>query len=103
MKMGVQPGNRRVLVSVPEWYVAGTDSRGRPEGRPYPWSQQVIHEISGLLVSSQLSVVRSKNVWSTFRAILEFLSPDQIHADRLRFPPNESRYVPLTTDDVQQT
>ncbi|MGW8223937.1 MAG: hypothetical protein ACWGP1_17445, partial [Syntrophobacteria bacterium] len=33
---------------VPERYVAGTDTRGRQEGRPYPWSQQVIHEISGL-------------------------------------------------------
>ena len=31
-----------------ERYVAGTDTRGRREGRPYPWSQQVIHEISGL-------------------------------------------------------
>ncbi|MGD8509473.1 MAG: hypothetical protein PVH81_11275, partial [Syntrophobacterales bacterium] len=37
------PGNRRVLVSVPERYVAGTacpersrrNTRGRPEGRPY--------------------------------------------------------------------
>ena len=47
-KMGVPPGNRRVLVSVPERYVAGTDIRGRQGGRPYPWSQQVIHEISGL-------------------------------------------------------
>jgi len=36
------------LVSVPERYVAGSDTRGRQEGRPYPWSQQVIHEISGL-------------------------------------------------------
>jgi len=35
------------LVSVPERYVAGADTRGRQEGRPYPWSQQVIHEISG--------------------------------------------------------
>jgi hypothetical protein len=33
---------------VPERYVAGADSRGRQEGRSYPWSQQVIHEISGL-------------------------------------------------------
>ncbi|MDH3850224.1 MAG: hypothetical protein OEV09_04115 [Deltaproteobacteria bacterium] len=31
-----------------ERYVAGTDIRGRQEGRPHPWSQQVIHEISGL-------------------------------------------------------
>ena len=47
-KMGVLPGNRRVLVSVPERYVAGANTRGRQEGRPYPWSPQVIHEISGL-------------------------------------------------------
>jgi hypothetical protein len=36
---------------VPERYVAGDDTRGRQEGRPYPWSQSAlggIHEISGL-------------------------------------------------------
>jgi hypothetical protein len=33
---------------VPERYVAGCDTRGRPEGRPYPRSQQVIHEAFGL-------------------------------------------------------
>ena len=34
--MGVQPGNRTAgLVSVPEWYVAGPDTRGRQEGWPY--------------------------------------------------------------------
>ena len=32
----------------PERYVAGADTRGRQEGRPYPWSQQAIHEIFGL-------------------------------------------------------
>ncbi|MGD8508031.1 MAG: hypothetical protein PVH81_03965 [Syntrophobacterales bacterium] len=37
-QMGVQLGNRRVLVSVPERYVAGADTRGRQEGRTYPWS-----------------------------------------------------------------
>jgi hypothetical protein len=46
-KMGVPPGNRPAVPrdwfrGVPERYVA------RREGRPYPWSQQVIHEISGL-------------------------------------------------------
>jgi hypothetical protein len=46
---GGPPGNRRVLVSVPERYVAGADTRGRQEGRPYAWSQQVIHETSGLI------------------------------------------------------
>jgi hypothetical protein len=53
MKMGVPPGNRPAAPrdwfrDVPERYVAGADTRGRQEGRPYPWSQQVIHEISGL-------------------------------------------------------
>jgi len=47
-EMDVPPGNHRVLVSVPERYVAGTDARGRQEGRPYPWSQPVIREISRL-------------------------------------------------------
>ncbi|MGW8222489.1 MAG: hypothetical protein ACWGP1_10125, partial [Syntrophobacteria bacterium] len=36
----------------PEAYLNGTsqggDTRGRQEGRPYPWSQQSIHDISGL-------------------------------------------------------
>jgi len=47
--MGVPPGNRRVLVPRrTERYVAGADTRGRQEGWPYLWSQQVIHEMSGL-------------------------------------------------------
>ena len=33
---------------VPERYVAGCDTRRRPGGRPYPWSQQAIREASGL-------------------------------------------------------
>jgi hypothetical protein len=36
-----------------ERYVAGADIRGRQEERPYPRSQQVIHEISGLRESHQ--------------------------------------------------
>ena len=52
-KMGVSPGNhpaapRDWFRGVPERYVVGANTRGRQEGRPYPWSQQVIHEISGL-------------------------------------------------------
>jgi hypothetical protein len=52
--MGVPPGNRPAAPrdwfrGVPERYIAGADTRGRQEGRPYPWSQQVIHEISGLV------------------------------------------------------
>ena len=51
--MGVPPGNRPAAPrdwfrGVLERYVAGADIRGHQEGRPYPWSQQVIHEISGL-------------------------------------------------------
>jgi hypothetical protein len=42
-KMGGPPGNRPAVArdafrTVPEWYVAGADTRGRTEGRPYPWS-----------------------------------------------------------------
>ncbi|MEE9531209.1 MAG: hypothetical protein V3W52_09470 [Syntrophobacteria bacterium] len=56
-KMGGPPGNRPAAPrdwcrGVPERYVAGTDTRGRQEGRPYPWSQQAIHEISGLILKS---------------------------------------------------
>jgi hypothetical protein len=42
---------------VPERYVAGADTRGRQEGRPYPWSQQVIHEISGLVAKHGAHIV----------------------------------------------
>ena len=49
LEMGLPPGNRRVFArGIPERYVAGHDPLGRPEGRPYPRSQQVIHETSGL-------------------------------------------------------
>jgi hypothetical protein len=41
-------GAAGLVRGVPERYVAGADTRGRLEGRPYPWSQQVIHEISWL-------------------------------------------------------
>ncbi len=54
-KMSVPPSNRRMLVPrSTELCVAGADTRGRQEGRPYPWSQQVIHEISGLDETSGL-------------------------------------------------
>jgi hypothetical protein len=33
---------------LPYWHVAGAYTRARQEGRPYLWSQQAIHEISGL-------------------------------------------------------
>jgi hypothetical protein len=60
--MGVPPGNRPAVPrdwfrGVPERYVAGADNRGRREGRPYPWSQQVVHEISGLVVSPTVAFV----------------------------------------------
>ncbi|MGD8253729.1 MAG: hypothetical protein PVJ11_09775 [Syntrophobacterales bacterium] len=47
--MVVPPGNHRVLVSVPERYVTGADTRGRQEGRPSAWSQQVIEAPCSLL------------------------------------------------------
>jgi hypothetical protein len=69
-RMGVPPGNRPAVPR--DWseaYLNGTsqgepvlpvpslsrgacrrNTRGRQEGRSYPWSQQVIHEISGLTV-----------------------------------------------------
>ena len=57
-KMGVPPSNRPAVPrdwfrGVPERYVAGADTRGRQEGWPYLWSQQVIHEISGLVETVQ--------------------------------------------------
>ena len=48
VEKSVPPGNRRGLDSVLDQYVAGSDARGRPEERSYPWSQQAIREISGL-------------------------------------------------------
>ncbi len=73
-KMGGPPGNRPAAPrdwcrGVPERYVAGTDTRGRQEGRPYPWSQQVIHEISGL----GLARVQSSGV--TFQDLPRFSLP----------------------------
>jgi hypothetical protein len=66
--MGVPPGNSSRgtagLVSVPERYVAGADIRQRQEGWPYLWSQQVIHEISGLcqrMVSDQPPTFRKRS------------------------------------------
>ncbi|MCK5657552.1 MAG: hypothetical protein KAI21_06910, partial [Deltaproteobacteria bacterium] len=41
------------LRGVPQRYVVGGDTRGRQEGLPYPWSQQVIHVISGLGVEQK--------------------------------------------------
>jgi hypothetical protein len=53
--MGVSPGNRPAVPrdwfrGLPKRYVAGADTRGRPEVRPYPGSQQAIHETSGLVM-----------------------------------------------------
>jgi hypothetical protein len=60
-KMGVPPANRPAVPrdwfrGVPAWYVAGADTRGRQEGRPYPWSQQVIHEISRLTLNALIKL-----------------------------------------------
>jgi hypothetical protein len=58
--MGGPPGNRPAVPrdwfrGVPERYVAGADTRGRPEGRPYPGSQQAIYQTSGLLLAMGFS------------------------------------------------
>jgi hypothetical protein len=52
-------GTAGLVRGVPERYVAGADTRGRLEGRPYRWSQQVIHEISGLESLTRSGVIGS--------------------------------------------
>jgi hypothetical protein len=52
-EMVVLPGNRPAVPrdwirGVLKQYVAGSDTRGRPERRSYPRSQQATREISGL-------------------------------------------------------
>jgi hypothetical protein len=49
---------------VPERYVAGYNTRGRPEGRPYQRSQLVMHETSGLDPSTE-SGLDPALVWNT--------------------------------------
>ena len=68
--MGVPPGNRTagLVRGVPERYVAGTDTRGRQEGRPDPWSQQVIHEISGLDLPSSFQMGDFFLTWPALEA-----------------------------------
>jgi hypothetical protein len=66
MKMGVPPGNRPAVPrdwfrGVPERYVAGADTRGRPGGRPYPRSQQAIHETSGLTIGEGDKIIGIEN------------------------------------------
>jgi hypothetical protein len=63
MKMGVPLGNRPTVPrdwfrGVTERYVAGVDTRGRPEGRSYPGSQQAIHETSGLDANQPTAGIR---------------------------------------------
>jgi hypothetical protein len=64
VEMDVIPGNRRELDSVLEQYVAGSDTRGRPEGRSDTRSQQAIHEICGLgymcpLLAAQQIIIKN--------------------------------------------
>jgi len=92
-RMGVPPGNHRVLVPrrTSERYVAGADTRGRQEGRPYPWSQQVIHEMSGLLRSALKNIptcILDCNRQCSFRKIEE----DTIHRGSL--PIKTSGFLP---------
>ena len=55
-------GTAGLVRGVPERYVAGADTRGRQEGGPYPWSQQVIHEISGLRIRQLSDPRKGKNL-----------------------------------------
>jgi len=57
-KSKIQNRSRGVL----EQYVAGSDTRGRPEGRSYPWSQQAIREISGLELVIHFSLTEGKKM-----------------------------------------
>jgi len=50
---------------VPKRYVAGADNRGRQEGRPYPWSQQVIHEISGFIAKALRIPSQNRSLFSS--------------------------------------
>jgi hypothetical protein len=73
-KMGVPPGNRPAAPrdwfrGVPERYVVGADTRGRQEGRPYPWSQQVIHEISGLGFKQSIYYIFLLATFTLFRTL----------------------------------
>ena len=68
-------GPRDWFRGVPEWYVAETNTRGRQEGRPYPWSQQVIHEISGL--KPYYTLISN---WRYFMATINLRNvPDDLH------------------------
>ena len=76
VKMGVPPGNRPAIPrdwfrGVPERYVAGADIRGRQAGRPYPWSQQVIHEISGLALVHQQNAEQIRLNRETLKVLKE--------------------------------
>ena len=72
-KMGVPPGNRRVLVPR-RTCVAGADIRGRQGGWPYPWSQQVIHEISGLKQACWRLSISGEPFIKIFDTALSFVS-----------------------------
>ena len=81
--MGVPPGSRAPAVprdwfrGVPERYVAGSDTRGRQEGRPYPRSQQVIHEISSL--SGKASYLRA-----VLKSVVQYLFSWNLHYSKGR-------------------
>ena len=83
-KMGVPPGNRPAVPrdwfrGVPERYVAGTDIRGRQEGRPQPWSQQVIHEISGLAHHPVYTLKRKGTFIAAVIRSVTPMQPDKTH------------------------
>ncbi len=63
VEMAVPPGNRPAATAgswmrgVLEQYVAGSNSRGRLEGRSYPRSQQATRENSGLEEAKSFTVL----------------------------------------------
>ena len=76
VKMAVPPGNRPAIPrdwfrGVPERYVAGADIRGRQAGRPYPWSQQVIHETFGLALVHQQNAEQIRLNRETLKVLKE--------------------------------
>ena len=86
VKMDVQPGTRLAvprdwIQGVPERYLAGCDTRGRPGGQPYPRSQQVIHETSGLATIRMEVAAMKELVEIMARALVD--NPEQLEVSEI--------------------
>jgi hypothetical protein len=98
-KMGVPPGTRPAVPrdwarGVPEWYVAGAYTRGRQEGRTYPWSQQVIHGMSGLRLCNEVQLV-----WRQIPTQLTSLIGKSLQIDSAETTPQEMNGNTLITGE----